>query len=136
MKTDKDLLPVCGSNSKELGVRVAPNENADIDVTESSTVNLNGRGMSVAQNWRALPGHLIPKRLISVFPGATGSNSLSCFRIGDGPFVNSSLNADLTLALKAGRTSMGNLVPATDMSVETFQAALAATREQWRIDET
>ncbi len=136
MKSDNDQLPVCGSNSKELGVRVPPNENADIDVTETQTVILNRRGMSVAENWRSLPGHLIPKRLTPVFPGATGSNSLSCFRIGEGAFADCNFNDELILVLKPGRTSKGNLAPGREMSVGAFQAALAATREQWQIDES
>lgn len=135
MKTDKDQLPVCGSNSKELGVRVPPNESADIDVTELQTVVLNGSGMSVAESWMCLPGHLIPKRLTPKFPGATGSNSLSCFRIGEGAFAAGNLNDELSLVMKIGRNSQGNLAPSSDMSVNSFQAALAATRAQWQIDE-
>ena len=136
MKTDVDQLPVCGSNSKELGVRVPPNKNADIDVTDTQTVTLNGRGMSVAEHWRTLPGHLIPKRLTPVFPGATGSNSLSCFRIGEGAFAAGIFNDNLTLVLKAGKNTQGNLSPSNEMSVSAFQTALVATRVQWQIDES
>lgn len=125
-----------GSNSKELGVRVPPNENADIDVTVAQIVILNGGGMSVAEHWRALPGHLIPKRLTPVFPGATGSNSLSCFRIGEGAFAAGNFNDDLSLVLKVGKTRQGNLSPSNEMSTSAFQAALVATREQWQIDES
>jgi hypothetical protein len=32
MKQAEDGLPVVGSNSKELGVRVPPNPNADVDL--------------------------------------------------------------------------------------------------------
>jgi len=136
MKTDSDKLPVCGSNSKELGVRVPPNTSADIDVTETQTVIMNGRGMSVAENWRVLPGHLIPKRLTPAFPGATGSNSLSCFRIGEGAFAADSFNDELNLFLKAGKTKQGNLSPSNEMLMSAFQTALVATREQWQIDES
>lgn len=126
---------MCRSNSKELGVRVPPNTSADIDVTETKTVIMNGRGMSIAENWRVLPGHLIPKRLTPAFPGATGSNSLSCFQIGEGAFAPDRFNDEHSLFFKAGKTKQGNLSPSTEMSMSAFQTALVAPREQWQIDE-
>ena len=55
MRRASDDRPVVGSNSKELGVRVPPNPNADVDLDDSGKVILNGKGMSVAENWRHLP---------------------------------------------------------------------------------
>jgi len=135
MKTDEDMLPRCGAASKELGVRIPPNEHSDVDVTEENTVVLNRRGMSVGRHWTSLPGHLIPKRLVQTFPGATGSNSLSCYRFGHGEFTDGTITNDLLLALKPNSTTLGNLVPAYEMSVESLQTALGQTRERWVVDE-
>jgi hypothetical protein len=74
MKRSDDGRPVIGSGSNELGVRVPPNPHADIETDDDGNVLLNENGMSVVDNWRSLLPHLIPKRLKSVFAGATGSN--------------------------------------------------------------
>ena len=79
--------------------------------------------------------HLIPKRLASILAGASGSNSLACYRMGEGPFVAGPLAAGLELALKAGSTVAGNVVPDQPATLEQFQADLAATRKSWDIDE-
>jgi hypothetical protein len=68
MKRANDGAPFVGSNSKELGVRVPPNPNGDIDLDENGNVVLNGKGMSVAENWRRLLPHLVPKRLKPILP--------------------------------------------------------------------
>jgi hypothetical protein len=92
MKRAADGLPVVGSNSKELGVRVPPNANTDVNLDSDGNVILDRSGMSVAENWTDLPGHLIPKRLKAFFEGATGSNALSCYKLGTGPFSPGPLN--------------------------------------------
>lgn len=91
--------------------------------------------MSVGRHWMSLPGHLIPKRLVPKFPGATGSNSLSCFRFGDDEFTDGPITDCLNLALKPNSSTQGNIVPALEMSIKVFQAALRETRERWVIDE-
>jgi hypothetical protein len=136
MKHAEDGLPVVGSNSKELGVRIPPNSNADIDLDGNGSVILNGKGMSVAKHWKYLLGHLVPKRLRPTFPGATGPNSLTCYKTGTGAFAEASLNHELTVALKTDDPHAGNVVPSRLVALQQFQAALAATRAQWTPDET
>jgi tetratricopeptide (TPR) repeat protein len=136
MRRAGDGLPVVGFNSKELGVRIPPNPNSDIDLDENGNVVLNGKGMSVAENWRALLPHLVPKRLKAIFPGASGSNGIACFRLGLGPFLPGLLNARLALVLKAHEGQAGNVVPASASGENEFQSDLAATRGDWAIDET
>lgn len=136
MKRDVDGLPVVGSNSKELGVRVPPNPHADVDVKPDGTVELNGKGMSVAKHWTLLQPHLIPKRLNAIVPDATGSNTLACYRMGEGEFTRGAINKELELALKRGQDDLGNIAPATAMKTDEFQISLASTRDQWSNDET
>jgi hypothetical protein len=73
MKRGSDGLPVVGSNSKELGVRLPPAPDADIDVGSDGCVEMNGKGMSVSEHCRYMLPHLIPKRLKLIFPDATAA---------------------------------------------------------------
>lgn len=136
MRRADDNRPVVGSNSKELGVRVPPNPNADVDLDDSGRVILNGKGMSVAENWRHLPPHLIPMRLRSELPGAAGSDRLSCFIHGSGPFKEGPINDRLALVLKAHDMRAGNVVPSRLDELQSFQDELAATRSEWSIEES
>jgi hypothetical protein len=135
MKRAADDLPIVGVNSKELGVRVPPTSHADIDLDPNGNIVPNGRGMSVAGNWRNLLPHLVPKRLKSIFPGASGSNSLACFKLGNGPFQAGPINNQLSLLLKNHDPRTGNIVPSQLSSAQEFVDYLAATRGNWSIDE-
>ena len=134
MKRGNDGLPLTGTQSKELGVRVPPNERADIDVADHGIVTLNRRGMSVAADWRLLQPHLIPKRLNDVCYGASGPNSLSIYRHGEGDFEEGPVNETLSLALKDGSSRHANVVPVSETQIDEFLSQLAATRPHW-IDE-
>lgn len=136
MKRAEDGLPVVGSNARELGVRVPPNPSADIDLDANDRVLLNGKGLSVARNWRNLLPHLIPKRLRSLFAGAAGSNTLACYKTGTGVFAAGAFGNNLNLVLKNGNPQAGNIVPSQSVHRDKFQSDLAATRNQWTVDET
>jgi len=137
MKAADDGLPIVGDQAKELGVRVPPNPHADIDVDlKTNLVVWNGKGMSVGANWRDLPTFLIPKRLSAIAPDAAGSNSLICYRFGTGEFVEGNLATGLELIMKPGETNLGLVVPTSAVTITEFQQALAATRPDWKVDET
>lgn len=135
MKRDDDGQPITGTNSKELGVRIPPNKFADVDVNEDGTVELNGRGMSVAADWKGLKPHLIPKRLKSIVSGAVGSNSLSIYCLGEGEFSEGGIDDHLALALKPQSTRNGNVVPINQILLDKFLSYLAATRDRWMVAE-
>lgn len=92
MKRDDDGLPRVGANSNELGVRVVPHNNPDIEDDGNGNVKLNNGGMSVSENWRYMLPHLIPKRLMTTYVKAVGNNSLTCYRHGNGPFVTACMD--------------------------------------------
>ena len=135
MKRAEDGLPVVGSNSKELGVRVPPNPSPDVDLDRNMQVITNGKGMSVAEHWRYMLGHFVPKRLVPVCPGATGSNKLTCYKFGTGVFASAPLNDELVVVTKQHDLHAGNVVPSESVPIQQFQAALARTRTQWQPDE-
>jgi hypothetical protein len=135
MKRDAEDLPEVGTRSKELGVRVPPDKNADIDLDSAGRVELNRRGMSVTADWHQLMPHLIPKRLKQLVYGAAGPDELAIFRFGEGVFEDATINEELELALKQGSVQNGNVTPKSLVHIDVFLANLAATKDQWIIDE-
>ena len=99
---------------------------------------LNGKGMSVAENWRRLLPHLIPKRLKEqgLSADASGSNALACWTMGSGLFAAGAINEALCLVLKPGNPQSGNVAPIASISLRDFQDLLAVTRPLSVVDET
>jgi hypothetical protein len=65
--------------------------------------------------------------------GATGSEKVFCWRMGSGPFVAEQVAAGLFL--RPDSDSHANVEPDQPMPLAECQGALAATRDQWEIDE-
>ena len=128
MRKEPDNLPTVGD--RDLGVRPG----IDVDVDAQNNVQVNGKGMSVAPNWRDINYKRIPRRLRHIVPGAMGSNSKFCFRYGDGPFVQGPFANGLTL--EPDSQTHGNVAPAQVIPLATYQGDIAATRAAWVEDET
>lgn len=134
MRKEADDKPTADATGKGLGVRAEPvNGVTDVDLDNEGRVILNGKGKSVAPRWRDQPIFLIPKRLVDKFPGARGSSSLHCFAMGDGGFQDGKISEDL--ALVVDNATHGVVVPELLVSVDRYQADLAATRDDWNLDE-
>lgn len=131
MRKDPDDKPTIGATRDCLGVRVA----IDVDVDSSGNVELNGKGMSVSPGLDAFPHFLVPRRLQEFFPRATGSNSLFCFAMGDGPFVAGIVAQGLVLIPDSPTHGVVTPEGGEVAALTTYQANLAATREEWKIDE-
>ena len=134
MLVEPDGLPRVGKFSKCLGVREPPNPFADIDVEGGDIVVLNHKGLSVVDDWRRLPGHLIPEHLDDGLNGARGKN-MRVFVHGNGAFEEGRVAEGLWLHFKQGSITAGIVAPSASMALEQFQQDLAATRSQWLIDE-
>ena len=128
MKKEPDGLPTVSQTS--LGVRPG----IDVDLDAQDNVLVNGKGMSVAPNWRDISRNRIPKRLRPVVPGARGSNNTFCFRTGDGPFLQGPFANGLTLEPDSAKH--GNVTPAIVVPLATYEGDIAATRQDWQEDET
>jgi hypothetical protein len=130
MKRDDDSLPTVELSAKGLGVRPG----TDVDVDQQDHVIVNGKGMSVAPNWRVLPLWRIPKRLRAKVPGAIAPNNTYCFRTGTGPFLAEPFAPGLELVPDS--PTHGNLAPAKSVPLVQYLGDLAATRANWQIDES
>lgn len=120
--------PKVGPTARSLGARVP----GDIAACDGHVLPNTG-GMSVAPSWRSLPPHRIPRRLSYFAPDAAGSNVDACWKMGDGPFESGHL--DEGLALRPVSPIHGFIEPSGKMTLDIYQAALAATRDFWWIDE-
>jgi hypothetical protein len=128
--------PEVGPAALALGVRVPPDEHADIAVGEDGLVETRTGGMSVAPGWRLLPIHRIPRRLRAKFPRAAGKNIVFLWRMGDGPFTEGPFADRLLFRADPEKPERHGFVePATRMPADEYQEALAATRDQWILDE-
>jgi hypothetical protein len=133
MKKMEDGKPVVEATGKGLGVRGPGNVYADVDLDENGNVVLNGKGMSVAPGWRDFPPSPIPKRLREKYPAARGSSKTFCFAMGTGPFTDGPVAEGLDL--RKDTANHANVVPRQLVQLDQFQAALAASRDAWSIDE-
>ena len=128
MRKEPDGLPTVSQTS--LGVRPG----IDVDLDAQNNVLVNGKGMSVAPNWRDINVNRIPKRLRPIVPGAGGSNNTFGFRTGNGAFVQGAFANGLTL--EPDSATHGNVAPAQVVPLATYEADIAATRPDWQEDET
>lgn len=128
IRKDPDGLPTVSQTS--LGVRPG----GDVDLDAQNNVLVNGKGMSVAPNWRDINVNRIPKRLRPMVQGSGGSNNSFCFRMGNGAFMQGAFANGLTL--EPDSATHGNVAPAQVVPLATYEADLAATRPDWQEDET
>ncbi len=128
MRKEADNLPTVSQTS--LGVRPG----TDIDFDSQNNVLVNGKGMSVAPNWRNININRIPKRMRPLLAGAGGSNTWFCFRTGSGSFQQGEFATGLTL--EPDSATHGNVAPVQVVPLTTYEADLAATRLDWVEDET
>lgn len=130
MRKDEDGLPVVEESARGLGVRPG----VDVDIDAGGAVLANSKGMSVNPNWRSMNPNFIPKRLKDLHYGARGSNNAHCFRSGEGLFQAGEFADGLVLIPDSERH--GVIAPEATTPLAAYEAALAATRPDWIIDET
>lgn len=131
----ENAKPLVANSARGLGVRFGDGPKDDLRVDAGGNVH-PGKGMSVAPHWMLLPLHRIPRRLGKKFPEvrrATGKDQDVCWKMGEGPFVESRVEEGLSLFVDGPRHGM--VGPSETMKVDAFLAALIATRELWAIDE-
>lgn len=122
--------PLVAPTARGLGVRPG----TDIMISNSGDVSLGTGGMSVAPDWKLLPPWRIPRRLAHIVPQARGRNEDACWRLGYYEIVSGLVGKQLQL-VSDGATH-GVIEPAFDMPFDSYQAALASTKDEWIIDES
>lgn len=128
-----DARPRVGTSSNELGARAS-----DIaEAVDGGDINPGKGGMSVSRSLRELEPHLIPKRLMAGLhiAEARGSSKLRVWAMGDRAFASGAISETLTLRQDTPTSSHANVEPGRRMPTGDFQAALAATRDEWQVDE-
>lgn len=80
---------------------VFENRLADISLDADKNVLLNRKGLSVVNDWRRRPGHLIPEHLDDGLNGARGRN-MRVFVHGAGTFEEGSVSDTLRVLYKLG----------------------------------
>src|SRR5438270_8019185 len=113
MRKEPDGLPTVSQTN--LGARPG----VDVDLDSQNNVLVNGKGMSVAPNWRDININRIPKRLRPILPGASGSNNTFSFRFGNGPFQQGPFAKGLTL--EPDSATHGNVAPAQVVALATYE---------------
>ena len=134
----KDDRPEIGSGRNMLGVRSKPDANPDV-VEMDGQVPVAAGGMSVNMCLCAMPPLMVPQWLADIVPGAknTGDDGRRVWTIGHGPFVSTPINESLQLRTDPGAKKPGHgfVEPAIPMTLSDYQGALAATQEEWFVDE-
>lgn len=123
--------PQIGRSAVALGVRVGTDISPDAD----GLVIPGQGGMSVSPSPRALPAHRVPKRLHHLVPAARGKDHHYVWRMGEGPFVPTPLATGLRLRPDPGNASHGMVQPSERMGLVEDESALAATQDEWSIEE-
>lgn len=140
MKKDSDGLPLVGTTRGCLGVRPT-GPNADVDLNPPGDMNgdviRNDKGLSVGDDWRKLPGHLIPDHLDDGLNNARGKNlAVYVHGNGTGPFAPGPFAAGLEIILKPGSIDAGVIRPVATVPLANYQTDLQATRANWVDDES
>lgn len=125
--------PRTGRKANCLGVVLPPDAPADIEPNDEGVVDSGMGGMSVAPEIHRLPGRLIPSRLRSHYPKATGSDALVVFVCGEGEFVRGSFASGLLLRPDPKRPGgHGFIEPNSKMTLADYENALYATQSDWK----
>jgi hypothetical protein len=120
---------------KGLGVRLPPDPHADIVPDDSGQIHPGTGGMSVSPTVGDLPARLIPARLRHLYPKAAGRDDLFVWSMGSGDFSAGPLAESLALRPDPEREGHGFVEPDATIATEVYVSALAATRDEWTVDE-
>jgi hypothetical protein len=130
MKVDNGR-PKVGDAAMCLGTR--PGE---IPVDPGGNVSPGTGGLSVYEFVGVIPAQMVPKRLKSQkFPFAAGNNNMFIWAFGQGRFETGPLANRLNLRIDSEDPHHGFIEPDAIMTAAEYQAALAATRDAWDVDE-
>lgn len=122
-----------GARERDLGRGEAPTD----DFVEPAKA-----GLSVGGCVRTTYLNILPRRLQALYPqwarGAKGRDSDQVWAMGQGPYEAAPVTVDLDLRIPPptkDNPGHGLVAPARKMLLEEYQAALAATQDQWKVDE-
>ncbi len=124
--------PTIGNGPLDLGVRVP----TDIQPDFAGNVSPGIGGMSVSPRLTALPPHRVPRRLHPLVPRAAGKDFHFVWSMGEGAFAAGTVALGLCLRPDPANDKHGFVEPVAVIAIADYQEALAATRDEWQVDET
>ena len=130
--------PKIGSGKNLLGVVTPdggpPGAAPDVIPDQRGHLTPGSGGMSVAPTAADLPAHRLPARLRDrgVFK-ARGDDKLLVWSLGIGPYLDGPVAEGLRLRLDSDAHAL--VEPIVDMHVDEFRQHLAATVNDWVVDE-
>ena len=133
-----DDKPEIGTSSCMLGVR--ENDLGREEAAADNFVDPAKAGLSVGGCVRTTYLNILPRRLQALYPqwarGAKEKDAHKVWAMGQGKYEATSISANLKLRFQTeDRPGHGLVAPSRKMLLEEYQAALAATQEQWKVDE-
>ena len=93
-------------------------------------VALDRKGLSVSDDWRTLPPHLVPEQLDDEVNGASG-RGMKVFVHGAGTFAEGQVAQSLEMLFKVNSTSSGVVCPIAIVLLAQYQSDLQASRSDW-----
>jgi len=132
----EDGRPLIGRHATALGVRVTGGK-PDIAADAEGFVAPSTGGMSVAPSVNKLPSFRLPRRYSRLNRDASGKSDHVVWRMGEGPFILAPVAPGLQLQPDpdAGNIRHGVIEPSERMRLEEYEQSLAATRDEWSIEE-
>jgi hypothetical protein len=128
----EDGQPLVGRYAHALGVRVV-GDHVDVIPDDNGCVHPQQGGMSVAPSLRQLPSYRVPMRLRHLVRGARGNDQHRVWSMGEGDFTEVPVAPGLQL--RPDSEAHGVIEPSEPMALMAYEAALAATRNLWSVDE-
>lgn len=112
------------------------------EVPPSNFLEPEKAGLSVGGCVRTNYFNILPQRLAKIYPqwarGAKGKDAHKVWAMGEGTYESAPVNVDLKLRIppiSKDNPGHGLVAPNRRMLLEEYQAALAATQDQWKVDE-
>lgn len=135
----EDGRPRIGRHATTLGVRVTGDQ-PDIAADARGFVTPSTGGMSVAPSVSKLPSFRLPRRYSRHNRSASGKPDHFVWRHGEGPFALAPFAVGLQLRPDSpnpvtGDIAHGVIEPSKRMRLERYEQSLAATRDEWSIEE-
>ena len=121
--------PATGQDATRLGLR-----RGEVPLDSAGLVQPSSGGLSVRPSLQAIPIEFVPRRLAHLCQGARGNDRSCGWSHGQGPFADGEVAPTLRLRIDQPNRH-GLFEPKAVTTLADFEQAIAATRNDWIVDE-